>query len=67
MHYLKHLVSTTHTIAGGIMGVGTVQRFRAVHWGVARTILWEWILTIPVSGFVSALCFWGIHHFIPAA
>ncbi|MBZ5563796.1 MAG: inorganic phosphate transporter [Acidobacteriia bacterium] len=60
-------VSTTHTIAGGIMGVGTVQRFRAVHWGVARTILWAWILTIPVSGFVSALCFWGIHHFIPAA
>lgn len=60
-------VSTTHTIAGGIMGVGTVQRFSAVHWGVARSILWAWILTIPVTGIVSALCFWVIHYFIPAA
>ncbi len=60
-------VSTTHTIAGGIMGVGTVQRFRAVHWGVARSILWAWIFTIPVAGVVSAFCFWVIHHFIPAA
>src|SRR5574337_743052 len=60
-------VSTTHTIAGGIMGVGSVQRFSAVHWGVARSILWAWILTIPISGLVSALCFWGIQHFIPAA
>jgi PiT family inorganic phosphate transporter len=60
-------VSTTHTIAGGIMGVGSVQRFTAVHWGVARTILWAWILTIPVSGAFAALCFWLIHHFQPAA
>lgn len=60
-------VSTTHTIAGGIMGVGSIQRFSAVHWGVARSILWAWILTIPISGLVSALCFWLIHHFIPAA
>jgi len=60
-------VSTTHTIAGGIMGVGSVQRFTAVHWGVARTILWAWILTIPVSGAFAALCFWLIHHFQSAA
>jgi PiT family inorganic phosphate transporter len=60
-------VSTTHTIAGGIMGVGSVQRFTAVHWGVARTILWAWILTIPVSGTFAALCFFLIHHFQPAA
>jgi PiT family inorganic phosphate transporter len=60
-------VSTTHTIAGGIMGVGTIQRFTAVRWAVAESILWAWILTIPVSGLVSAVCFWGIHHFIPAA
>ena len=60
-------VSTTHTIAGGIMGVGSVQRFTAVHWGVARTILWAWILTIPVSGAFAALCFFLIHHFQPAA
>jgi PiT family inorganic phosphate transporter len=60
-------VSTTHTIAGGIMGVGSVQRFSAVHWGVARSIVWAWILTIPISGAVSFLCFLAIHHFFPAA
>ena len=60
-------VSTTHTIAGGIMGVGSIQRLSAVHWGVAKSILWAWILTIPVSGLVAACCFWMIHHFFPAA
>jgi PiT family inorganic phosphate transporter len=60
-------VSTTHTIAGGIMGVGSVQRFSAVHWGVARTIVWAWVLTIPIAGFVSYLLFLLIHHFFPAA
>jgi PiT family inorganic phosphate transporter len=60
-------VSTTHTIAGGIMGVGSVQRFTAVHWGVARTIIWAWVLTIPVSGAFAAMCFWLLHHFQPAA
>jgi PiT family inorganic phosphate transporter len=60
-------VSTTHTIAGGIMGVGSVQRLTAVHWGVARSIVWAWVLTIPISGLVSAACFWAIHHFFPAA
>lgn len=60
-------VSTTHTIAGGIMGVGSVQRFSAVHWGVAKTIVWAWILTIPISGVISFLCFLAIHHFFPAA
>jgi PiT family inorganic phosphate transporter len=60
-------VSTTHTIAGGIMGVGSVQRFSAVHWGVARSIVWAWVLTIPVSALVSALCFWVLHQFLPSA
>jgi PiT family inorganic phosphate transporter len=60
-------VSTTHTIAGGIMGVGSVQRLTAVRWGIARSIVWAWVLTIPVSGLVSAACFWAIHHFFPAA
>ena len=60
-------VSTTHTIAGAIMGVGSVQRFSAVHWGVARSIAWAWVLTIPVSALVSALCFWVLHQFLPAA
>lgn len=60
-------VSTTHTIAGGIMGVGSVQRVTAVRWDVARNIIWAWILTIPISGLVSALCFWGLHRLFPAA
>jgi len=60
-------VSTTHTIAGGIMGVGSVQRFSAVHWGVARSIMWAWVMTIPIAGGISFLCFQAIHHFFPAA
>ena len=60
-------VSTTHTIAGGIMGVGSVQRFSAVRWGVARSIMWAWVLTIPISGGISFFCFRVIHHFFPAA
>jgi PiT family inorganic phosphate transporter len=60
-------VSTTHTIAGGIMGVGSVQRLSAVRWGLAGRIVWAWILTIPVAGLVAALCFWGIHLLFPAA
>jgi len=60
-------VSTTHTIAGAIMGVGSVQRLTAVHWGVARKIIWAWLLTIPASALVSAACFLVLQHFIPAA
>jgi PiT family inorganic phosphate transporter len=48
-------VSTTHTITGAIMGVGSVRRFSAVRWGVARTIIVAWILTIPASAVVAAL------------
>lgn len=46
-------VSTTHTAAGAIAGVGSIQRFKAVRWGVAANILWAWILTIPASAFVG--------------
>ena len=60
-------VSTTHTIAGAIMGVGSVQRLTAVHWGVARKIIWAWVVTIPASALVSAVCFLVLRHFIPAA
>ena len=59
-------VSTTHTIAGAIMGVGSVQRLSAVRWGVARTIIWAWVLTIPFSGLSAALFFWLIAQFAPA-
>jgi PiT family inorganic phosphate transporter len=47
-------VSTTHTITGAIMGVGAIQRFSAVRWGVAGRIVWAWILTIPASAVVAA-------------
>ena len=60
-------VSTTHTIAGGIMGVGSVQRFTAVHWEVAHRIVWAWVLTIPISGTVAYVCFFLIHRFCPVA
>jgi PiT family inorganic phosphate transporter len=49
-------VSTTQTITGCIMGVGALQRFSAVRWGVAGRILWAWILTIPASALVAAAC-----------
>jgi len=48
-------VSTTHTITGAIVGVGSVKRFSAVRWGVAGNIVWAWILTIPCSAFIAAV------------
>ncbi len=51
-------VSTTHTITGAIVGVGSVQRASAVRWGVAGNIVWAWILTIPASAFVAAIGYW---------
>jgi PiT family inorganic phosphate transporter len=51
-------VSTTHTITGAIVGVGSVRRASAVRWGVAGTIVWAWIFTIPASAFVAGLCYW---------
>ena len=50
-------VSTTHTITGAIVGVGTAQRVSAVRWGVAGRIVWAWILTIPMSAAIAALCY----------
>ena len=50
-------VSTTHTITGAIMGVGATHRLSAVRWGVARQIVWAWILTIPISALVAAACY----------
>ena len=47
-------VSTTHTITGAIVGVGATHRIRAVHWGVAGTIVWAWVLTIPLTALISA-------------
>ncbi len=51
-------VSTTHTITGAIVGVGSVHRASAVRWGVAGNIVWAWIFTIPASAFVAAIAYW---------
>jgi len=51
-------VSTTHTITGAIVGVGAVRRAAAVRWGVAGTIVWAWIFTIPASAFVAGVFYW---------
>ena len=47
-------VSTTHTITGAIVGVGAVRRLSAVRWGVARQIVWAWVLTIPAAAAIAA-------------
>jgi PiT family inorganic phosphate transporter len=54
-------VSTTHTITGAIVGVGTTRGTRAVRWGVAGRIIWAWIFTIPASALVAA-CVYGLTH-----
>ncbi len=51
-------VSTTHTITGAIVGVGSVRRVSAVRWGVAGRIVWAWIFTIPASAFVAGVFYW---------
>lgn len=50
-------VSTTHTITGAIMGIGSLKRMSAVKWGVAGRIVWAWILTIPCSAIISAIAY----------
>jgi PiT family inorganic phosphate transporter len=56
-------VSTTHTITGAIVGVGATKRLSAVRWGIAGTIVWAWILTIPCSALISAI-FWYIGRLV---
>lgn len=51
-------VSTTHTITGAIVGVGANRKLSAVRWGIAGTIVWAWIFTIPCSALMAALCWW---------
>ena len=51
-------VSTTHTIQGAIVGVGSSRKMSAVRWGVAGNILWAWVFTIPASAFISAIAWW---------
>ncbi len=53
-------VSTTHTITGAIVGVGTSQRVSSVRWAIAGRIVWAWVLTIPMSGAMAGLAYMGI-------
>jgi inorganic phosphate transporter, PiT family len=60
-------VSTTHTITGAIVGVGSTRRLSAVKWGVARRIVWAWVLTIPAAGTIAAISFlilYSLHRVI---
>jgi PiT family inorganic phosphate transporter len=59
-------VSTTHTITGAIVGVGSVTNASAVRWGVAGRIVWAWVLTIPSSAIVAALTWAVLHRLVDA-
>lgn len=58
-------VSTTHTVTGAIIGVGSINGFSAVRWGVAKNIVWAWILTIPASGIVAMLVYVIVRFLLP--
>src|SRR6266850_798084 len=53
-------VSTTHAITGAIVGVGSTRRLSAVRWGVARQIVWAWVLTIPAAFMIAAVTYWAV-------
>ncbi len=57
-------VSTTHTISGAITGVGSVQKFSAVRWGIAGSIVLAWVLTIPCTAFIAAVVWWVTQHLL---
>lgn len=57
-------VSTTHTITGAIIGVGVTKRISAVRWGVTISLMWAWVLTIPVSALLGSLIFWITKLFV---
>ncbi|MCB0508857.1 MAG: PiT family inorganic phosphate transporter [Chitinophagales bacterium] len=57
-------VSTTHTITGGIIGVGATKRLSAVRWGVTINLLWAWILTIPISALLAAITYFIVNLFV---
>ncbi len=57
-------VSTTHTITGAIIGVGSIRRLSAVRWGIAGRIVWAWVLTIPAAALIAAVTYWITAHAI---
>jgi PiT family inorganic phosphate transporter len=58
-------ISTTHTITGAIVGVGATRRFSAVRWGVARQIVWAWLMTIPAAGAIGAATYYLVRVALP--
>jgi len=67
LYFTEHLkipVSTTHTITGSIIGVGLTKRVSAVRWGVTVSLVWAWILTIPVSGILAAFIYFILSLFL---
>lgn len=67
LYFTEHLkipVSTTHTITGSIIGVGLTKRISAVRWGVTISLIWAWVLTIPISGILAALIYWFLSLFL---
>ena len=67
LYFTEHLkvpVSTTHTITGSIIGVGLTKRISAVRWGVTVSLIWAWVLTIPISGSLAALIYWFFSLFL---
>jgi PiT family inorganic phosphate transporter len=67
LYFTEHLkipVSTTHTITGSIIGVGLTKRVSAVRWGVTVSLMWAWVLTIPVSAVLAALLYYILSIFL---
>lgn len=67
LYFTEHLkipVSTTHTITGSIIGVGLTKRVSAVRWGVTVSLIWAWILTIPISALLAAICYYILNIFL---
>lgn len=61
--FLKIPVSTTHTITGSIIGVGATKRLSAVRWGVTLSLVWAWVLTIPISALIAILIYYVLTFF----
>jgi PiT family inorganic phosphate transporter len=59
--YMGTPVSTTHAIAGAIAGVGSIQRMKAVRWGIATNIVWAWVLTIPAAATIAWFSYFALH------
>ncbi|MEG0850068.1 inorganic phosphate transporter [Flavobacterium plurextorum] len=67
LYFTEHLkipVSTTHTITGSIIGVGLTKRVSAVRWGVTVSLIWAWVLTIPISALLAGLVYFVLSIFI---